>query len=190
MEKNGDGSRSSTTETTISSGSLPLLGWRRARADFAALRRVEGLNRNELNRVAIAVAGIDDAGMPNVRNSHRDQRSRLQRRPHRFALASLVFFLVLLVVSAEPACASQPKIWEEFSGDKALAHVQRLVDLGPRPPGSEAIEKSRDYIENQLRLVGWQVRRQAFTDDTPRGKVRFVNLVARFPAHGSAGPSV
>src|SRR5213076_718692 len=88
MEKNGDGSRSSTTETTISSGSLPLSGWRRARADFAALRSVEGLIVNELNRVAIAVAGIDDAGMRNMRNSNRDQRSRLQRRPHLFAVAS------------------------------------------------------------------------------------------------------
>src|SRR5438034_8927106 len=101
MEKNGDGSRSSTTETTISSGSLPLLGWRRARADFAALRRVEGLNRNELNRVAIAVAGIDDAGMPNVRDSHRDQRSRLQNPPHLFALASSVSVLRALTLGAD-----------------------------------------------------------------------------------------
>src|SRR5437762_1550687 len=124
----------------------------------------------------------------NVRNSHRDQRSRLQRRPHLFGLASSVSLFLGLALGADSQRASQPKIWEEFSGDKALAHVQRLVDLGPRPPGSEAIEKSRDYIENQLRLVGWQVIRQAFTDDTPRGKVRFVNLVARFPAHGNAAP--
>ena len=70
-----------------------------------------------------------------------------------------------------------------------MVHVQRLVDLGPRPPGSDAIEKSRDYIENQLRLAGWQVTRQAFTDDTPRGKVRFVNLIARFPGQGRAAAS-
>jgi glutaminyl-peptide cyclotransferase len=92
------------------------------------------------------------------------------------------------MIGAESSRAAQAKIWEEFSGEKALAHVQRLVDLGPRPPGSEAIEKSRDYIENQLRLSGWQVTRQAFTDDTPRGKVQFVNLIARFPAKGSVAP--
>src|SRR6184192_219402 len=126
--------------------------------------------------------------MRNVRNSHRDQRSRLQRRPHLSALVSSVSVFLGLTLGADSQPASQPRIWEEFSGDKALAHVQRLVDLGPRPPGSEAIEKSRDYIENQLRLVGWQVRRQAFTDDTPRGKVRFVNLIARFRAQGSAAP--
>jgi Zn-dependent M28 family amino/carboxypeptidase len=72
-------------------------------------------------------------------------------------------------------------MWEEFSGEKALAHVQKLVDLGPHPAGSDAIDKARDYIKDQLGRSGWQVTRQAFTDDTPRGKVHFVNLIARFP---------
>jgi glutaminyl-peptide cyclotransferase len=106
--------------------------------------------------------------------------------------AAFVFFLFVFLISSarsEPSPASQPKVGEEFSGEKALVHVQRLVDFGPRPPGSEAIEKSRDYIEKQLRLSGWEVTRQAFTADTPRGKVRFVNLIARFPAQRSSAPS-
>ena len=37
--------------------------------------------------------------------------------------------------------ASEAKIWEEFSGKKALAHVQRLVDLGPHPAGSRQSRK-------------------------------------------------
>src|SRR5262245_33223435 len=82
--------------------------------------------------------------------------------------------------------AAETKIWEDFSGEKALAHVQRLVDFGPHPAGSGAIEKARDYIEEQLRHSGWQVTRQAFTDDTPRGKVHFVNLIARFSGDGNA----
>lgn len=81
---------------------------------------------------------------------------------------------------AANAAFAQKKIWEEFSGGKALAHVQQLVDLGPRPPGSQAIEKSRAYIEKQLKSWGWQTTEQAFPDQTPRGKVRFVNLVVRF----------
>jgi Zn-dependent M28 family amino/carboxypeptidase len=87
--------------------------------------------------------------------------------------------------------ASEAKIWDEFSGEKALAHVQRLVDLGPHPAGSDAIEKARDYIEEQLRHSNWQVTRQAFTDDTPRGKIHFVNLIARFAGDAnSASPSL
>jgi hypothetical protein len=93
-----------------------------------------------------------------------------------FTAVSLVIWLVQ--VGLLPAAS--PKIWEEFSGEKALAHVQRLVDLGPHPGGSAAIEKARDYIEEQLRRSGWQVTRQAFTDDTPRGKIHFVNIIARF----------
>src|SRR5262245_11879472 len=86
--------------------------------------------------------------------------------------------------------ASHVRIWEEVSGEKALAHVQRLVDLGPHPAGSDAIEKARDYIEDQLRHSGWQVTRQAFTDDTPRGKIHFVNLIARFSGDAdTAAPS-
>src|SRR5437867_311180 len=64
-----------------------------------------------------------------------------------------------------------------------------MVVLGPRPPGSDAIEISRAYSGNQLRLSGWQVTRQSFTDNTPRGKVGFVNLIARFPAPGNATAS-
>ena len=52
-----------------------------------------------------------------------------------------------------------------------MGHVQQLVDFGPRPPGSDAIEQSRIYIEKQLHLFGWRLERQEFTDDTPRGKV-------------------
>jgi glutaminyl-peptide cyclotransferase len=92
--------------------------------------------------------------------------------------ASLLFLCLILATS----CAKAPpdKIWTEFSGDKALAHVQRLVDFGPRPPESEAIEKSRAYIKQELKSSGWSVSEQPFIENTPRGQVRFVNLIARF----------
>jgi len=100
-----------------------------------------------------------------------------------------IFPIVLTACHPHSARPSHGNLWEEFSGEKAFAHVQRLVDLGPRPPASDAIEKSRDYINNQLRLSGWQVTRQSFTDSTPRGKVGFVNLIARFPGPGNATAS-
>jgi hypothetical protein len=93
---------------------------------------------------------------------------------------------IVSVVCTERSLAAETKVWQEFSGEKAFAHVQRLVDLGPRPAGSDALEKSRDYIEDQLHRGGWQVTRQVFSDNTPRGKVRFVNLIAQFSGHGKA----
>ena len=93
------------------------------------------------------------------------------------------FFLFAALTSGE----AQAKPWEEFSGEKALAHVRHLVDLGPRPAGSDALEKSREYIAAQLESSGWKVTRQQFAEETPRGNVKFVNLIARFAAPG-AGP--
>jgi len=99
---------------------------------------------------------------------------------------TLLLFALTWIAFVHQSRAAETKIWEEFSGEKALAHVQRLVDLGPHPGGSEAIEKAREYIEEQLRHSGWQVTRQAFTDDTPRGKIHFVNLIAQFPGKTKA----
>lgn len=87
---------------------------------------------------------------------------------------------VFLCACERKPAESAAKPWEEFSGSTALDHVKRLVDLGPRPSGSEAIEKARAYISQQLESYGWAVTRQAFSDATPRGKVEFANLRARF----------
>ena len=106
-----------------------------------------------------------------------------------YSLTSLLVIVCVSVVCADASHAAETKIWQEISGEKAFAHVQRLVDFGPRPSGSEAIEKSRHYIEDQLRRSGWQVKRQVFIDDTPRGKVQFVNLIAQFPGQRNAAPS-
>jgi len=105
---------------------------------------------------------------------------------HKNALQIALILFSVLIGHAGSLRAAPPKICDEFSGEKAFAHVQRLVDFGPRPAGSKSVEKSREYIENELRRAGWQVTRQAFSDDTPRGKIQFVNLVAQFPGHGKA----
>jgi len=96
--------------------------------------------------------------------------------------------LAILLGCARPGAADQ-KLWEQVSGAKALAHVQTLVDYGPRPPGSEALEKSRQYIERQLGECGWKITRQTFTDQTTRGAMTFVNLIAQFHGNGSSKPA-
>src|SRR5207253_4736017 len=106
----------------------------------------------------------------------------------RRSVTSLLLFALVLVVCANGSRGANNKIWEEVSGEKALAQVQQLVDLGPRPSGSEALEKSRLYIGEQLHRSGWQVTRQAFADETPRGRIQFVNLIAQFPEKRNAAP--
>ena len=114
----------------------------------------------------------------------------------------LLRIALALVVASGSACKPQPpaadqepgarttpagpppaQIWKEFSGDKAFAHTKAQCDLGPRPSGSPELEKARQRITAELERNGWKVERQTFTDQTPRGPVQFVNLIAR---HGDS----
>src|SRR5437879_3625361 len=99
-----------------------------------------------------------------------------------FFLRPASFGFACLILASSCVKTPSKKIWSDFSGEKALTHAQNLVDLGPRPSGSDAIVRTRAYIEEQLESFGWKVSEQAFVDRTPRGEVKFVNLIARFGA--------
>ncbi len=81
--------------------------------------------------------------------------------------------------------AIKPTAYTNFSGDRAMEDVKAIVAIGPRPSGSEGIEKSRVYIEQKLKEAGWEMKRQDFEVDTIlRGKIKMSNLRARFPVPG------
>jgi hypothetical protein len=85
-----------------------------------------------------------------------------------------------------PVSKAQPpaEIWKEFSGAKAMEWVVKQVEIGPRPAGSPEAEKTRKLITDAIEPLGWEVERQAFTNETPRGPYKFANLIARFSADG------
>jgi len=89
-------------------------------------------------------------------------------------------FLVGCGASPAYRYSQERGVSDDVSGDKAFDHVKRLVDFGPRPPGSRALAKSRDYITDALEAVGWEVEEHVFKDQTPEGEVSFVNVRARF----------
>jgi hypothetical protein len=88
-------------------------------------------------------------------------------------------------IKRQPAAPPPAELWKEFSGDKAFAEVRKQVDIGPRTAGSPEIEKARAVIEESLRRHGWEVERQTFTGETPRGPIQFTNLIARFSPNGA-----
>lgn len=98
-----------------------------------------------------------------------------------YALLAAAVLLVGLFLFLRPGRPNYGEPWKEFSGANALRHVQSLVSLGPRPPESDAIKKARTYIRTQLEANGWQVIQQPFAQQTPRGTVQFVNVIARRP---------
>jgi len=81
--------------------------------------------------------------------------------------------------------AAQPTISLRFDGGRAYEHVKQLVAIGPRPAGSPGAAKTREYIRQELALLGLTVQEQRFDARTPIGVVPMVNLRAILPA--SAG---
>jgi Zn-dependent M28 family amino/carboxypeptidase len=68
-----------------------------------------------------------------------------------------------------------------FDSNKAWEHVRQQLAIGPRPSGSPAIVKTRDYIKKQLASFGVTATEQAFEGATPLGPVKMVNLIGTIP---------
>jgi Zn-dependent M28 family amino/carboxypeptidase len=92
-----------------------------------------------------------------------------------YYLAGLLCILPLAVSiasTAEPA---------GFSGGRAFEDLKRLVALGPRPSGSEALTEARQYILHQLRQTGVAAEEDRFVATTPAGSVSMVNVIGKIP---------
>jgi glutaminyl-peptide cyclotransferase len=66
-----------------------------------------------------------------------------------------------------------------FSGARAFRHLEAICELGPRPSGSEAMERQRRLLEPHFRELGATVARQAFQirDRRTGMPVRMENLI-------------
>jgi glutaminyl-peptide cyclotransferase len=86
--------------------------------------------------------------------------------------------------AAIPAVAPPASSTGGFDGAKALEHVRKLVEIGPRPPGSDGIHRAQDYIVGQLKSFGCQVEEHDFTGSTPLGDIAMKNIIAKVPSTG------
>jgi Zn-dependent M28 family amino/carboxypeptidase len=85
--------------------------------------------------------------------------------------------------TASPASAETqtPKRSTPFDAERAFAHVKAQVDIGPRPAGSAALEKAREYITRELKSYDLPVSLLEFQAQTPKGKVAMKNIIAELP---------
>src|SRR5579884_230001 len=97
-------------------------------------------------------------------------------------LALLTVFLPVLL--AKCLSAQEPA---NFSGQRAFGDIRQLVAFGPRPPGSEPLAESRQWIIHQLLKAGCHVEQDPFTASTPIGPIKMTNIIATIPG---ASPSV
>jgi len=61
---------------------------------------------------------------------------------------------------------------------RAMQYVKEIVAFGPRWPGSKGQEKVAGYLRNKLKAD--HLEEDAFTGDTPAGKLPMRNFIARF----------
>jgi Zn-dependent M28 family amino/carboxypeptidase len=64
-----------------------------------------------------------------------------------------------------------------FDGERAFEDLQHLVDLGPRPPGSEALQRAREYIAQQLSAAGVESWYDTLVATTLVGNIPMTNLI-------------
>lgn len=68
-----------------------------------------------------------------------------------------------------------------FNGERAMDHVRKQVDIGPRISGSPELEKTREYIAGLLKSYGLNVKTDEFNASTPIGEKEMVNITAELP---------
>src|SRR6266481_3610662 len=88
------------------------------------------------------------------------------------------------VASAPPQTADDappPEKTGGFDGKRAFAHVAKQVSFGPHPSGSPAIAKVQDYLLSELKSYGCSVETDAFSSDTPIGRISMKNILVKIP---------
>jgi Zn-dependent M28 family amino/carboxypeptidase len=72
-----------------------------------------------------------------------------------------------------------------FDSSRAFADLKHLVSFGPRPAGSDALAKSRQWIMSQLTASGLKPEEDKFTASTPVGNLDMANVIVRLPGASS-----
>ena len=85
------------------------------------------------------------------------------------------------VSTASRSTERLPPIPTSFNGERAMDHVKKQIEFGPRPPGSPQLDKTRNYIVNQLKSSGLNFSLDEFTAKTPHGDKKMANIVAEVP---------
>ncbi len=111
--------------------------------------------------------------------------------------ASLCPALALLVFGAGAACSASapqpPSMPPPFDAARAWNDLVTVVGFGPRPVGSETLERTFAYIEGELREAGLSPQREPFRATTPLGEFDMRNVYADLegqPRDGEPAPVV
>src|SRR5215212_12257920 len=85
------------------------------------------------------------------------------------------------VSSSSRPVPTSPPIVAAFNGERAMDHVKKQIEFGPRPPDSQPLAQTRAYIADQLKSYGLTVSLDEFTATTPQGEKKMANIVGEIP---------
>lgn len=71
------------------------------------------------------------------------------------------------------------------AANSAFLHTEKLLSFGHRQPQSIGLSRSKRYVIDQLKQVGWVCIEQKFSANTPEGSMNFSNIIARYSPDGS-----
>ena len=74
-----------------------------------------------------------------------------------------------------------PEKMDGFDGKRAYVQVVKQVSYGPRPAGSAALGQLENYLETELKSYGCAVEMDAFSADTPAGRLPMKNILVKIP---------
>ncbi len=87
--------------------------------------------------------------------------------------------------SSTTPSAPAPPAKSDFDGDRAFEQVRKQVEFGPRPAGSAELDKTRNYMIEQLKSYGLNVTTDEFHATTPIGDRKMINVTAELPGESN-----
>lgn len=96
-------------------------------------------------------------------------------------LAALALATMLGAAGNAKGLPTPAQVAAAFDSSKAWEHLRQQVAIGPRPSGTPANAKTRQYITTTLAALGLKTVEQPFDGATPNGPVKMVNLIATIP---------
>lgn len=96
------------------------------------------------------------------------------------------------VTAPQPAHTDTVSLGSKSDADRiaasAYTHTATILDFGHRQPESAGLAKAKNYITSQLKGSGWHCVEQSFTATTPKGPIKYSNLIARYAPNPDQNP--